>query len=213
MAAAPLRVRLVVRGLLASSLIAAALFGVAGRLNWGGAWTLVLIASAYFAAGSAYFSRTDPDLLIERMSKPTNVPAWDRVIVRLYPLLILWLLATAALDARRGRDAGFPAAAQLLGAFGVIASLAVVWWCTATNHFLASFARLQTDRGHYVVDSGPYRLVRHPMYAASTVLFACVALLLGSWRALIPAAIDGGAARDADPARRSHAPGRPGGLP
>ena len=189
MAAARLRARLVIRGLIASWVIAATLFGVAGRLDWVGAWILIMIASTYFAAASAYFSRTDPGRLIERMRRPANVPAWDRVIVRLYPLLVLWVLATAAFDVRRGRNAEFPSAVQLAGAVGVVAALSVVWWCTATNHFLASFARLQTDRGHHVVDTGPYAIVRHPMYAASTVLFVCVALLLGSWGALVPAAV------------------------
>jgi protein-S-isoprenylcysteine O-methyltransferase Ste14 len=184
---ARLGTRLVARGLIASWVIAGTLFGVSGRLDWAGAWILVLVASTYFAAASAYFSQTDPALLVERMSRPANVPAWDRLIVAIYPLLFVWLLATAALDARRGRIAGFPLAVQAAGAIGMVAGLAVVWWSTATNHFLASFARLQPDRGQRVVDTGPYAIVRHPMYAASIVIFVCAALLLQSWRALAPA--------------------------
>lgn len=56
------------------------------------------------------------------------------------------------------------------------------------NHFLASYARLQQDRGQTVVQNGPYRYVRHPMYTSLIAFMYGFALLVGSWLALIPAA-------------------------
>jgi protein-S-isoprenylcysteine O-methyltransferase Ste14 len=82
-----------------------------------------------------------------------------------------------------------PVEIQALGALGVVASFVVIWWCTAANHYLSSQSRIQTDRGHRVVREGPYALVRHPMYISLMVLTASIALLLGSWLALMPAVI------------------------
>jgi len=58
-----------------------------------------------------------------------------------------------------------------------------------TNQYLSRFARIQNDRGQQVVTNGPYRYVRHPMYASIIPFVLCVALILGSWWALVPGAI------------------------
>ncbi len=76
-----------------------------------------------------------------------------------------------------------------MGALGLVASFAVIWWCTAANHYLSSQSRIQAERGHRVVREGPYAVVRHPMYTSLMVVTASIALLLGSWLALIPALI------------------------
>jgi protein-S-isoprenylcysteine O-methyltransferase Ste14 len=171
--------------------IGAILFGVAGRLDWTPAWALIALFSVYVTAGVAYFSWKDPELLLERTKKPSNVPRWDRILLRVYPALLGCLIVTAALDAGRYRWAPVPLLLQWLGAVGLLAAFAVVWWCTATNHYLASYARLQADRGQRVVSEGPYAIVRHPMYTSVTVLDISMALLLGSWLALVPAAAIG----------------------
>ena len=138
-------------------------------------------------AGVAYFSWKDPELLLERTTKPSNVPRWDRILLRVYPALLGCLFVVAALDAGRYRWTPVPLPLQWLGAAGMLAAFVVVWWCTATNHYLASYARLQADRGQHVVSEGPDAIVRHPMYISMTVLDTCIALLLGSWLALVPA--------------------------
>jgi protein-S-isoprenylcysteine O-methyltransferase Ste14 len=180
--------RLAARGLTAFGLLAAGLFGVSGRSDWSSAWAVLAIFAAFYIPFSIHFSRTDPDLLIERMRRPPNAPTWDRVVLRIYPLLALWLLVTAALDAGHNATSSVPAGLQVAGAAAMLAAFVVVWWCFATNQYLASFARLQTDRGQRVVDAGPYALIRHPLYAANIALYFAMALLLGSWRALVPAA-------------------------
>jgi protein-S-isoprenylcysteine O-methyltransferase Ste14 len=59
----------------------------------------------------------------------------------------------------------------------------------AVNTFFSEVVRIQHDRGHYVVTSGPYRWVRHPAYLANIVLWPCSALALGSWWAMVPAGV------------------------
>jgi protein-S-isoprenylcysteine O-methyltransferase Ste14 len=124
------------------------------------------------------------------MTTAANVPRWDRVILRVYVLLLFALFVTAALDAGRFRWSRMSEAVQIGGA-SVIAASAVIWWCTAVNHFLSSAARLQSERGQTVVHDGPYRFVRHPMYTSLIVLMIGIALMLGSWFAVGPAILIG----------------------
>ena len=125
----------------------------------------------------------------ERITRAANVPIWDRVIYPLYAISLGALLITAAVDAGRVGWSRVPVEIQAIGALGLVASFAVIWWCTAANHYLSSQSRIQAERGHRVVREGPYAVVRHPMYTSLMVVTASIALLLGSWLALIPALI------------------------
>jgi protein-S-isoprenylcysteine O-methyltransferase Ste14 len=62
-------------------------------------------------------------------------------------------------------------------------------WAGSVNKFAEPTVRIQTDRGHKVIDTGPYAIVRHPGYVAAFFLFSGIALALGSLWALIPAAV------------------------
>ena len=169
------------------AVIDAILFGLAGRLDWRAAWVLSVLFAVYLAAAMMWFLRADPDLLEERLTRASNVPTWDRVLRKLYGVSLIALLATAALDAGRLRWSQMPVGVQVVGALGLLASFTVIWWCTASNHFLSTKSRIQAERGHRVVREGPYRFVRHPMYTSLIVSMSSMALLLGSWLALAPA--------------------------
>jgi protein-S-isoprenylcysteine O-methyltransferase Ste14 len=65
--------------------------------------------------------------------------------------------------------------------------MAVMTWVEAVNKFAEPTVRIQTDRGQTVIDTGPYAIVRHPLYTASLPYFVGMALVLGSLWALIPA--------------------------
>ena len=82
-----------------------------------------------------------------------------------------------------------PLGVQVIGYVALLLAMAVTYWAMAANPFLSTVVRIQDDRGHYVVTSGPYRYVRHPMYSAILVMWPGIALELGSWWALIPAAM------------------------
>ena len=69
-------------------------------------------------------------------------------------------------------------------------SISVAFSAMLANTFLSTFVRIQDDRGHTTVSSGPYRFVRHPMYAGSLFMFWGIPLLLGSWWALIASGLN-----------------------
>jgi protein-S-isoprenylcysteine O-methyltransferase Ste14 len=168
------------------------LFGIAGRLDWPAPWLLTLTFLVPYSIGAPWLVRHDPDLLQERMSRAAgNVPRWDRILLRIYLVLFLALLMTAALDAGRFQRSNMPVAVQAMGTVCVLVAIAVIWWCVAVNPFLASYARIQDNRGHKVVRDGPYQYVRHPMYTAVIMLMIGIALFLGSWLAMMPAILIG----------------------
>jgi protein-S-isoprenylcysteine O-methyltransferase Ste14 len=183
---------IVVRFALAIASIDLLLFGAAGRLDWPQGWWLTALFAATFIIGGPWVLRHDPDLLVERMNTSApNVPRWDRIVLLFYRLLIVGLFVIAALDAARYRWSHVPLLLQTGGAVAIVAAVFGIGWCVSVNHFLASYARLQPDRGQSVVQDGPYRFVRHPMYTSAITMIFGVALLLGSWLALVPAALIG----------------------
>jgi protein-S-isoprenylcysteine O-methyltransferase Ste14 len=62
-------------------------------------------------------------------------------------------------------------------------------WAAATNPFFSAVVRIQSERGHRVIDQGPYAWVRHPGYAGPVLGHLALPLALGSVRGLLPAAL------------------------
>jgi protein-S-isoprenylcysteine O-methyltransferase Ste14 len=76
----------------------------------------------------------------------------------------------------------------VLGYALLITGMVGLTWAQAVNKFFEPTVRIQTDRGHKVIDTGPYAIVRHPGYVSAYLLFVGIPLALGSlWAALIPA--------------------------
>jgi protein-S-isoprenylcysteine O-methyltransferase Ste14 len=82
-----------------------------------------------------------------------------------------------------------PVIFQVLAAAGFVALGLIIWRTMSANYYLSSRARIQSDRNQKVATAGPYQYVRHPMYIAIILLNPCLAFMLGSWWAIIPAAL------------------------
>jgi protein-S-isoprenylcysteine O-methyltransferase Ste14 len=74
-----------------------------------------------------------------------------------------------------------------LGYLLLTTGTAIIAWAQAVNRFFEPGVRIQTERGHHVVDTSPYAIIRHPGYFAACLLFTGIALALGSWWALVSA--------------------------
>jgi protein-S-isoprenylcysteine O-methyltransferase Ste14 len=160
----------------------ALLFAPAGTLHWPAAWVFLATMAVIAIACGWWLARTDPALLAERMRPPMrdDQPAADKKIVVAFGVASLLWFAVIGLD-RRVQSSDMPWALQALGLAMLLASTCFVMWVMHENSFAAAVVRLQTERGHVVVDSGPYAWVRHPMYSGAIVFFVGAALLLGSW--------------------------------
>src|SRR5215510_4313283 len=185
-----LLVKSLVRGVVDLAILGGVVFGIAGRVDWPAAWLVTLLFTGHLVLSGWWLLRHDPELLEERLTTAPNVPRWDRRIARANRILLLILVATAALDAGRFRWSSVPNVVRAIATAAVVAGLAVIWWCGVANRFLSARSRIQSERGHTVVQHGPYRFVRHPLYASRIVSVMGAALVLGSWIALIPAVLN-----------------------
>jgi protein-S-isoprenylcysteine O-methyltransferase Ste14 len=95
----------------------------------------------------------------------------------------------AGLDHRFRWSAPTPLWAQAAGLLAVAAGGMLSNWAVAANRFFSAVVRVQRDRGHEVVDSGPYRYVRHPSYAGSITYMLGMTFVLGSRVALAAATV------------------------
>ncbi len=165
------------------------LFLSAGRLDWPAAWIFLGTYALVILTLGVWVTRKHPDVVNERGKIAHNAKSWDKVLMTIYSVMILVLFAVAGLDVGRFGWSVMPLALQVIGYIALIFAMAVTYWAIAVNPFLSTIVRIQDDRGHYVVTSGPYRYVRHPMYAMILLMYPGIALELGSWLALIPAAV------------------------
>jgi protein-S-isoprenylcysteine O-methyltransferase Ste14 len=92
----------------------------------------------------------------------------------------------AALDDARFHWSHLPWWGCVLGYALLITGMVGLTWAMAVNKFFEATVRIQTDRGHTVIDTGPYAVIRHPGYAAGYLIFVGMPLALGSLWALVP---------------------------
>lgn len=162
------------------------LFGSVGRLDWLNAWLLLGLNFVASIVTTALLWR-NPELLAER----SNIKAgksWDKAIVGVVVLLgpmATWI--TAGLDTRFHWSDGMPPVAFIVGVVVAVLAAALIAWAMRSNKFFSSVVRIQKDRGHVVVTSGPYRFVRHPGYTGMSVFTLATPLILNSRWAVAPA--------------------------
>ncbi len=178
---------------------AALLFVTAGTLRWTGAWAYLAESGALGLAMGLVLARRDPELLAERLRLPLQAgqARWDKIFITCAGLAWFGWMVVMALDAARFRWSSMPAWLDLVGALVLAGGFIVIHRTFLANSFTAPVVRIQAERGHRVITSGPYRVVRHPMYAGVILYLLGTALLLGSWWgvALVPLLVGGLAPR------------------
>ncbi|MCC7043469.1 MAG: isoprenylcysteine carboxylmethyltransferase family protein [Acidobacteria bacterium] len=155
------------------------LFLAAGRLDVWPFWAYVAVIYGIGATTYTLLARWSPGLVAERLKPPSDR---DRATRRLVALPLLAHLVLAGIDARYGWSA-VPDGLTTAGLALVAAGFLLVGWTLLTNPFASSAVRVQDEREHRVISTGPYALVRHPMYLA--VLLVCLGAgpALASWYA------------------------------
>jgi protein-S-isoprenylcysteine O-methyltransferase Ste14 len=156
-------------------LAAVALFASAGTMAIPGFWIYLAIFATIMLGPVATL---DPGLLCERMRPGGKRPPLG---LRLFTLVFLLHWIVAGLDRGRFHWSHVPEWLRAMGLIGVAAGYALAYWAMTVNRFFSSVVRIQTDRGQYVVTSGPYAFIRHPGYTAGIVIIVASGLGLGSW--------------------------------
>lgn len=163
--------------------IAVLLFASAGTLHWPGAWIYLAFAVAVSIAGGLWLYRRDPGLLAERLGSifQRDQKGWDKLfMMAMFVLWLLWLVLMG-FDAKRFHWSHVPFSVQMLGLGLIVVANYIIALTFRENSYAAPVVKIQKERGHQVVSTGPYAYVRHPMYAGVLFYMTGTPLLLGSW--------------------------------
>jgi protein-S-isoprenylcysteine O-methyltransferase Ste14 len=187
----PIRTGTLLRGFLSLGgfilFMAGAMFVPAG-IGWTNGWIFLLVFVLQTAMACLYLWRKNPDIFVARSRVHAGTKGWDKVVVVFLVLSFLAMFPVAGLDSRYDWSS-VPLWVIVLGyvllSLGMIGSV----WAYSVNKFAEPGVRIQTERGHKVIDTGPYARVRHPIYVGGFLLVIGIALALGSLWALIPVAV------------------------
>jgi len=178
------RLKLTLRLAAAMAIVGGILFGSAGRIDLPFFWAYLAVLAGFSGAALLTVSRG----LLEERRKPAESGRDNLALLRITTLLVFltqWIVA--GLDVGRlHRSDTVPGVLRTVGLMSFVAVFVVWSWAMRANPFFSTAVRIQRERGHHVVSSGPYRFVRHPGYAALVLLGWGGPIALGSWWAVVP---------------------------
>jgi len=172
---------------LSALVFAALIFWPAGRLDWPAGWLCLAAMVIGFSAVTAHVAAVTPSLIRRRAKIGAGTPWWDRLLVPIFQLAFVAVLVVGGLDAGRHPENALPVWSRGIGLLAMIAAMLLLGWAMGQNPHFEATVRIQSDRQHRVITSGPYRIVRHPGYSAGILLLLAMALVLGSAWAIVPA--------------------------
>lgn len=165
------------------------LFLAAGRLVWTRAWLSIGVMLLTITFQNVIVRSHNPELIRERRKKHVFAARFDRIFFVVMRISALAALVVPGLDAVRFGWSSLPlcwmyvgAAMYMLGDIPIVAAM-------LANPFLVTTVRIQQERGHRVIDTGPYSFVRHPMYAGVILMCLGWPLMIGSLWTYIPIGI------------------------
>jgi len=164
---------------------------ISGRWDWLEAWLYAGISIIGFAVSRWLASRKHADLLKERaryLDQPDAV-SWDKLLSPLVGMGGALIPITAGIEALLSTSTVFSIWVKIISLILIIASYALGSYALIANRFFSGLVRIQSERGHQVVSSGPYRWVRHPGYAGAILTYLATPLLLDSLWSFIPVAL------------------------
>jgi protein-S-isoprenylcysteine O-methyltransferase Ste14 len=174
---------IVIQTIIWYGLMGAIIFFAAGTTDYVGGWLYLGEMIAISGVFGAHMVRVDPGLFRERLKPPLqkDQPLADKLVLIPFLLLVFGAMGFMAADAARWHWSMMSPPVQWAGCALLLAAFSLMYWTMRTNSFAAPVVKIQKDRGQVVITSGPYAIVRHPMYFGAVFYFAGTSLVLGSW--------------------------------
>jgi protein-S-isoprenylcysteine O-methyltransferase Ste14 len=171
-------------------LIGVVLFLAAGRLDWTMGWVYLGVNMVGLLINMIVMGTKNPEVIAARAkSMKEGTKKWDKVFAAVYGPMPFITVAVAGLDAGRYGWSTVPMWAQWLGIGLFIFAWLFSLWALVANKYFETSVRIQKERGHETVTSGPYAIVRHPGYIAFSLMYFATPVFLGSWWGLVPAGV------------------------
>ena len=173
-----------IRAVAAPVLWICALFAGAGTFAWTRGWLAVAVYTIGMSALGFIVRHFNAPLMAARAKPGAGTKPFDKIFLRALIPLVFIQAAVAGIDAVRFRWSSMPFAMAYAGAVLFALAIALIAWSMAVNPHAETTVRIQTDRGHTVIEAGPYRMVRHPMYVGAILMYVATPLMLGSLLAM-----------------------------
>jgi protein-S-isoprenylcysteine O-methyltransferase Ste14 len=179
--------KVLIRGFIVFFIVIVIIFVVAGRIDYWQGWVFFALVIIRIVVGFK-ITPDKADLVKERTKPGPGRKQWDKIVTAFFIPFSIAILILAPLDAGRFHwTKPLSIGVYIVSCLVFVLSLIIGMWAVHVNKFFSSVVRIQTDRGHKVVENGPYHYIRHPGYAGMVLMFLSMSLVLGSVWALIPA--------------------------
>ena len=165
------------------------LFWAAGTLHWTRAWIHLGLWLATFLVNLAVLLYANPAVLMARLKRQRASRKPDFILLTILLPVTLAVPVVAGLDAVRWMWSAMPSWLMYLGIALHCVGDGLALWAMAVNPYLEKTVRIQTERDHRVITTGPYALVRHPMYFGLVFMLVGISLVLGSLWSFVPVGV------------------------
>ena len=166
------------------------LFTCAGHFYLPRAWFFIGITFIYYLISTIILYKANPELINQRGDIKTDAKLWDQFLMRAHNIMLIFVMpAIIGLDIGRFQWSNLSIYYAVPGFIFYIISTILINWAMIVNPHFEATVRIQKDRNHKVITTGPYKIVRHPGYLSGILWSIAVPLILGSTFGLIPGGI------------------------
>jgi protein-S-isoprenylcysteine O-methyltransferase Ste14 len=154
-------------------------------------WIFFGVSFLHYSISTIVQYKLNPELLTVRLKrKREGSKMWDEILMRASNLTVLVpVTAIAGLDVGRFHWSRLDIWFVVVGLVLFIASTVLLNWAMTVNPHFEPTVRIQKDRDHKVITSGPYKIVRHPGYLAGILYALSIPLIMGSAFTFIPVGV------------------------
>ena len=165
----------IIRFGLAAILIPAFLFAMAGTIHYWNGWLYFAVLLIPMVVAVVYFLRTDPELL-ERRMKYKEKEHEQRTIIRLGAAVLVAGFLAIAIDLRLHGLNQISTSIVLAANAGVFLGYCLILWVFKENSYASR--TIEVVKGQKVITTGPYSIIRHPMYLGSLIMYLLTPIAL-----------------------------------
>lgn len=161
---------------------------ISRQWDWWEAWVYAISAILSFIISRLLAAKRNPDIIKERakIMQHENVQPWDKRLTPFLGIGGILVMIIAGLDGLFGWSTPYNLPVKIIALIIILIGYVLVSYAFIENRFFSGEVRLQLDRGHQVVSSGPYRWIRHPGYSGGLLTYLVTPLFLDSWWAFLP---------------------------
>jgi len=153
-------------------------------------WIFIIVNFIYLIFATILLYKINPELINQRGSIKPDTKLWDQFLMRAHNIVLIFILPiVVGLDVGRFQWSYLNYYYLVLGYLLYIISNILVNWAMIVNPHFEATVRIQKDREHKVITSGPYKLIRHPGYLGGIVWAIGVPMILGSIYGFIPSLV------------------------